>query len=222
MRSSTASRRASRSGSERVRQRAALPPVTTALAIVARRSRPGSRHDRAEFGRFVPPPASLDHRGSWLEAREALQILRGCGSPSGRPRRLRRSSAADLDLDQGRTSSTSSSPGHLEFIAFAKTLGDSSVDWLCHLLSESDQRRTRRLLAEAVAQMCRDNPERLAPWLADRRWYVVRNMVHILGWIGGPAIVPLLQATLRHPEPRVRQEIVARSRRSRTSWRGPS
>jgi HEAT repeat protein len=65
------------------------------------------------------------------------------------------------------------------------------------------------MIAEAVAETCRDNPERLAPWLSDSRWFVVRNVVHILGWIGGAPIVGLLKSALRHPEPRVRQEVVA-------------
>jgi HEAT repeat protein len=65
------------------------------------------------------------------------------------------------------------------------------------------------LLAEALADLCRDNPERLAPYLSDRRWYVVRNIVHILGWIGGSQIVGLLRTALKHPEPRVRYEVVA-------------
>jgi hypothetical protein len=189
----------------------AVPPVTTALAIMRAALTTGVQaDDRAEIGRFVPRLLRLSiTRGSWLEAREALQILRSCGEPDWSAETFAQELLQPISisttvefLDKQQTH------GILEFIGFAKTLGDSAVDWLNHLLAESQQRRTRRLLAEAVAELCRDNPERLAPWLADRRWYVVRNIVHILGWIGGPAILPLLQATMRHPEPRVRQEIV--------------
>jgi HEAT repeat protein len=100
-------------------------------------------------------------------------------------------------------------PQLLEFIAFSKDLGEPAVDWLNLVLAESQNRRARRFIAEAIAELCRDNPERLAPWLSDPRWFVVRNVVHILGWIGGNAIVGLLQTALRHPEPRVRQEVIA-------------
>jgi hypothetical protein len=96
-----------------------------------------------------------------------------------------------------------------DFIAFARTLGEPAVDFLNLVLGESQQRRNRRLIAEALADLCRGNPERLAPFLSDKRWYVVRNIVHILGWIGGDAIVGMLQVALRHPEPRVRQETIA-------------
>jgi HEAT repeat protein len=37
----------------------------------------------------------------------------------------------------------------------------------------------------------------------------VRNIIHILGWIGGPQIVGLLQTAARHPEPKVRHEVVS-------------
>ena len=50
--------------------------------------------------------------------------------------------------------------------------------------------------------------DQLAPWLNDPRWYVVRNVVHILGWVGGAAVVPLLQLAVRYGDPRVTTEVV--------------
>src|SRR5438477_525778 len=44
---------------------------------------------------------------------------------------------------------------------------------------------------------------------SDARWEVVRNAVQILGWIGGDDIVGMLKTVIRHPEPRVRREVVA-------------
>jgi len=77
------------------------------------------------------------------------------------------------------------------------------------VLAESQDRRNRRLFAEAIAELCRTNPERLAPWLSDPRWFVVRNVVHILGWIAGDQIVGLLSSVTRHPDARVRHEVAA-------------
>jgi HEAT repeat protein len=57
--------------------------------------------------------------------------------------------------------------------------------------------------------MTADNPELLAPWLADSRWHVVRNIVFVLGHIGGVDVVPLLRTVARHPEPRVRRQLVS-------------
>lgn len=95
-----------------------------------------------------------------------------------------------------------------EFVALAQELGDAGVDWLTLVLSESQERATRLALAQSLASRCRENPERLAPWLTDGRWYVVRNIVHILGWIGGRDVVNLLGTALRHPDARVREQAI--------------
>ena len=186
--------------------------TTTALAIVRATLQADSSGpaDRAELADFTPRLLRLSiQRGAWLEAVEAMHLLAECGGEA---------QAAPLIQELLQPISVSTIVEHLDqqeegpaidFIRFAKTLGDIGVDLLISTLAESQQRRNRRLLAETIAELCKEAPERLAPWLADRRWYVVRNMVHILGWIGGDSIVGLLRSTLSHPEPRVRQEAVA-------------
>jgi HEAT repeat protein len=77
------------------------------------------------------------------------------------------------------------------------------------VLAESQQRRVRQPLARVVASLVREHPERMLPWLGDERWYVVRNAVHILSWIGGDAVAGYLRTPSGHPEPRVRREVVA-------------
>ena len=184
--------------------------TTTALAIV-RAALPDARaEDRTELGEFTPRLLRLSvGRGEWLEAVEAMHLLTQCGGET---------SLAALSQEFLQPISVATIVEHLDhqeegpvhdFIQFAKTLGDTGLDLLISTLAESQQRRNRRILAETIAGLCEDSPERLAPWLADRRWYVVRNMVHILGWIGGDAIVGLLRSTLNHPDTRVRQEAVA-------------
>ncbi len=96
-----------------------------------------------------------------------------------------------------------------EFLALASALGDPGIDWITLVLCDSQQQEARIALAEALSHRCHDNPERLAPWLSDPRWYVVRNIVTILGWIGGPAVAGLLQTALRNPDLRVHAAVVA-------------
>jgi HEAT repeat protein len=93
-------------------------------------------------------------------------------------------------------------------VALAKELGEQAAEWLNLVLAGSQNRGTRRVLAEAIAALCRDNPERLAPWLGDPSWFVVRNAVQILGSIGGEAVVGLLATATRHSDRRVRYEVV--------------
>ena len=188
-----------------------VSPTTTALAILrATLATDLNLEDRAELAQFAPRLLRLAAgRGAWLEAHEAVALLNSLRDEStlnGLVQELLQPISVSTTvehLDHQETQSV------VDFIEFARSLGDAAIDLLNAALGESQQRRNRRLLAEALASLCRDNPERLAPWLTDRRWYVVRNIVHILGWIGGDAIVGMLRTALKHPEPRVRFEVVA-------------
>ena len=95
-----------------------------------------------------------------------------------------------------------------ELAAFAASLGASSIEWLMAIVAHAMQQRTRRVLMRTLVEMCEGNPERLAPWLSDPRWYVVRNAVHVIGATGGRVPVGLFAPLLKHPEVRVRHEVV--------------
>jgi len=191
----------------------AVPLATATIAISSAFLHAGiEAGDKAELARFLPRVLRQTiTAGAWTEARHCLALLRRCGSHSewsveGFSQELFQPISVagvveKLDLREA--------PALAEFIALARDLGALAVDWLNLALAESQQRRTRRALAEAIAELCRNDPERLAPWLADPRWYVVRNIVHILGWIGGERTIGLLETAMRHPEPRVRQEVIA-------------
>ncbi|MGH7741620.1 MAG: HEAT repeat domain-containing protein [Candidatus Eiseniibacteriota bacterium] len=189
-----------------------VPNVTVSIAIAnAYLGSSPNEDDRAEMARFLPRVMRLSvTNGMWLEAYEALRLLKQCDEEG----RTLVGFAQEL-LQPISITSAIERVDHQEqqqvvdFIAFAAELGDPGMDWLNLVLAESQNRRNRRLFAEAIAHLCKDNPERLAPWIADPRWFVVRNVVHILGWIGGNSILPLLQGAERHPDARVRQEVVA-------------
>jgi HEAT repeat protein len=95
-----------------------------------------------------------------------------------------------------------------EFIAFARRFGESAVDLLGLMMAGTEGSRHERRLMDAIIDECRENPERLAPWLGDPRWTVVRDTVRILGGIGGDSIAGLLRAVAEHPEQAVRDEVV--------------
>jgi hypothetical protein len=190
-----------------------VPLATATIAISSAFLHAGIQSaDKAELARFLPRVLRQTiTAGAWTEARHCLALLHRCGRHSewsieGFSQELFQPISVSgvvekLDVQEA--------PAIAEFIALARDLGALAVDWLNLALAESQQRRTRRALAEAIAELCRDDPERLSPWLADPRWYVVRNIVHILGWIGGERTIGLLETAMRHPEPRVRQEVIA-------------
>jgi len=95
------------------------------------------------------------------------------------------------------------------FLEFVREFGSPLAEWLMHVLADSQQMRVRRPLARRIADLLAGQPDRIIPWLSDGRWYVVRNVVHILGWIGGPTILGGLRVAATHTEPRVRREVVA-------------
>jgi hypothetical protein len=190
----------------------AVSNVTATIAIAHAYLASGTTDDdRAEMGRFLPRVMrQAVAQGLWLEAQEAMKLLPECGATGWSPVTFAQEvlqpisiATAVAKLDQQETDAVT------DFIDFTRVLGDPGVDWLNLMLAESQNRRNRRMIAEAIAERCRTNPERLAPWLSDPRWFVVRNVVHILGWIGGDSIVGLLQTALRHPDVRVRQEAVS-------------
>ncbi len=189
-----------------------VPILTATIAIAeACLAAEATPEDRREFGRFLPRLLrQAVAQGEWLEARESLRLLAGTSAEDWSPEGFAQELLQPISVSSlvGRLDAQNEDAGN-EFIAFALHLGDSAVDLMNLVLAETQVRRLRRMLAEAIAGLCRDNPERLAPWLADPRWYVVRNTVHILGWIGGSPIAGLLQSAARHPDSRVKQEVVA-------------
>jgi HEAT repeat protein len=192
----------------------ARPLAPTALGVVLDGlGCEGSPTDRVDLTRVLP---RVVHEalaaGDWGTARRALAELRTHDPLQADPEAFFRELADPRVHVTRRTVAEvdrADAAGLQAFLDFAAEAGEPAVDWLMQVLAESQQARVRRPLARVVARLTQGAPERLAPWLADGRWYVARNVVHILGWIGGEAITGLLRTAAAHAEPRVRLEVVA-------------
>ena len=182
--------------------------IAIANACLASKLQPA---DRDELARFLPRALRQSvGDGGWRQAGATLALLQRCESREWSAETFAQELMQPISITAAvEKLDAQDSRGVKEFMEFVRELGEPAIDLLNLVLGESKVRRTRRLLAEAVTDLCRNNPERLAPWLADPRWYVVRNIIHILGWIGGPQIVGLLQTAARHPEAKVRHEVVS-------------
>ena len=64
----------------------------------------------------------------------------------------------------------------------------------------------RRSVCRALETLAVDKVELLAKGIEDPRWYVVRNVVSVLGKINNPKAFSYFKKTIRHPELRVRKE----------------
>jgi hypothetical protein len=189
-----------------------VPLLTATLAICdAFLSANPTDEDKVDLGAFLPRVLrQAVTEGAWLEAREATDLLAQCSrSPWNLHTFVQELQQPIAVSEITRRIDNQGAAQVVDFLAFARQLGDPTVDLFVVLLAESQNRRNRKMLGEAITDLCRGNPERLAPHLTDPRWFLVRNIVHILGWIGGNQIVGLLESVLRHPELRVRQEAVS-------------
>ena len=87
-------------------------------------------------------------------------------------------------------------------------IGQSFAYPLIQRLCVADSLHTRKAIARALTLSGEGAIAALVSMLKDERWYVVRNMVTILGEIVSPDSLRALQQTAIHPEAKVRKEVV--------------
>lgn len=97
---------------------------------------------------------------------------------------------------------------------------ESVIDGLCAAIGQSfaypliqrlcvaEELSVRKAIALALIRSGVGAIPALASMLKDERWYVVRNMVTILGEIASPESLRALQQVAAHPEAKVRKEVV--------------
>jgi hypothetical protein len=82
----------------------------------------------------------------------------------------------------------------------------NSIPHLCELLGNLSSSKPRRIICDALSKVGKNSIELMTPFLGDNRWYLVRNIVYILGRIGRKEAVPFIEKPLRHGDMRVRRE----------------
>jgi HEAT repeat protein len=79
---------------------------------------------------------------------------------------------------------------------------------MIQLLGELNDRKQRRLLCEILAEIGNQDIDTLAEALNDEKWYLVRNIVMILGMTKDPGLVRHLEKVSKHMDVRVRRETI--------------
>lgn len=92
--------------------------------------------------------------------------------------------------------------------AFLVHVGTPALPLLIAILAGSSKSRVRAGATTAMAYAFAEEPGSLSRWLQDTRWHVVRNIVFVLGQIGGIDVVAHLAAATRHVDARVRRAAV--------------
>ncbi len=95
-----------------------------------------------------------------------------------------------------------------EFIAFVKHLDKTSIAHFMKLVGQLQSIRGRRLVIEILSIIGNLDIKTIAKGLNDKRWYVVRNIISILGRIADVRAIEYLTKTLSHPDQRVRKETI--------------
>lgn len=92
--------------------------------------------------------------------------------------------------------------------AYLVLLQRNSIKPLIKLLGEIKNSKTRRVMCDALAEIGKNAIELIAPFIDDRRWFLVRNVTYILGRIGKEQAFPYIQKAFNHEDLRVRREAI--------------
>jgi len=95
-----------------------------------------------------------------------------------------------------------------EVNAYLSLLQKNSIQPLVKLLGELKNSKARRVFCDALSEIGKDAIELFIPFLEDRRWFLVRNIVYILGRIGKEQSLPYIQKAFNDDENRVRREAI--------------
>ncbi|MFQ5580864.1 MAG: HEAT repeat domain-containing protein [Nitrospiria bacterium] len=89
-------------------------------------------------------------------------------------------------------------------ILFDKNVIPPTID----LLASVNNMKARRILCDALVELGRADVETLIAGLKDERWFLVRNLIYVLGKIGDPRIIQAFSRFRKHAEPKVRKEVL--------------
>ncbi len=89
---------------------------------------------------------------------------------------------------------------------YLSLLSRNTVPHLVDMLGELENFAARSMVCSVLENWGEQSIELLSKGVYDRRWYVVRNIVGVLGRIGSPVAVPYLKRTIRHEDLRVRKQ----------------
>ncbi len=99
-------------------------------------------------------------------------------------------------------------PVEREVRACLEVLADEVTIPLIRVLGLEPRAGMRALLCDLLVSIGRDKVDELGAFVADERWYLVRNIVNILGRLLIPRVTEHLGLLVTHPEYRVRREVV--------------
>jgi hypothetical protein len=99
-------------------------------------------------------------------------------------------------------------------------LNPNTAQPLCELMANLTNKSHRMMVCDVLTVHAKHNPSLLMRGLTDSRWYVVRNLVYIMGKLGYEQFLKPLEPIRGHVDVRVRKEIVRTLRAINPSGKG--
>jgi hypothetical protein len=146
---------------------------------------------------------------SWHEATRALALLKEFDPDLSRANEELEEGLGDLPEDEIVGRLDEAEPAELaHFTSLVVALGERGQGLAFNVLSSCVRMRARAAACTALSYIYGDDPRKLARHLESPHWYVVRNVVFVLGQIGGPGVVDLLRGAALHSDLRVKRAVV--------------
>lgn len=92
---------------------------------------------------------------------------------------------------------------------YFEALGWESIAHITDMLGQLVSIGARMMVCDYLSERGKQHVGIIVNGLRDKRWFVVRNTVMILGRIGGENVLKPLSAVISHPDQRVRAELIA-------------
>jgi HEAT repeat protein len=100
------------------------------------------------------------------------------------------------------------SPEYRSAYGYLSNLEQEATGVLLELLAEENDRSTRIFFLDLVKDLGKNQLTLLGEYLSDGRWYVVRNIVSILGESHADQALTYLYKVMNHKDARIRQEVI--------------
>lgn len=88
------------------------------------------------------------------------------------------------------------------------SLNLNSISSILHMLRELKEFQARRMVCELLVAKGKNKLEIIREGLSDRNWYVIRNVIWVIGGIGSAEGVKYLKPLAYHLDFRIRREII--------------
>jgi hypothetical protein len=93
-----------------------------------------------------------------------------------------------------------------EIERYMKHLSPESIPDLIDILGRLESRRGRRVMCNVLIDLAKGRIDQFLPYLKDERWYLVRNVLTIMGQMKASSSIKHIRPLVSHPEIRVRRE----------------